>query len=254
MINGKKVVATIEARMTSSRLPGKVMMPLAGKSVMYHMIERLRRSKYVDEVVAATTVNATDDPVAKLAEEMGAACFRGSEDDVMGRVVQAGKEHKAEILVQGMADSPLVDWRLVDRCIELLEKDQLDCAMNEAVETYPIGFDIRSYNFSTLAQAEKDDTGKMFREHAGYSIRSRPERFKVGNFEAKGEMRWPELRLTLDTKEDYALISAVFDELYPKNPDFSAEDVVRFLRTRPDLVAINAAIEQKVPEKEYGMN
>lgn len=252
MIDGKKVIATIEGRMTSTRLPGKIMMPLAGKPVMQHMIERHRRSTYTDEVVVATTTNAADDPVAEFCERIRCPCFRGSEDDVLARVVGAGREHDADILVQGMADSPLVDWRLVDRCVELLVRDGLDCASNEFVETYPVGFDVRCYSFPVLAAAESRDTGSMYREHAGYSIRSHPDTYKLGNFEAEGDMRWPELRLTLDTKEDYALISAVYDELYDKNSDFSAEDVVRFLKARPELVALNSSVVQKIPEQEHG--
>src|SRR3989344_3269792 len=113
MIASKKVVATIEGRMTSTRLPGKIMMPLAGKPVMAHMIERHRRSRYTDEVVVATTVNAADDPVVALCERMRCQYFRGSEADVLGRIVEAGIAHKADILIQGMADSPLVDWRFL---------------------------------------------------------------------------------------------------------------------------------------------
>jgi spore coat polysaccharide biosynthesis protein SpsF (cytidylyltransferase family) len=247
MIDGKRVVATIEGRMTSTRLPGKIMMPLAGKPVMAHMIERHRRSTYTDEVVVATTTNAADDSVAKLAQEMGAPCFRGSEDDVLGRVVGAGKEHRADILVQGMADSPLVDWRIIDHLLEMHVEGGYDCTSNEFEETFPVGFDARVYEFSLLAEAEKNDTSEAFREHAGYSIRSQPDKFKLGNWKAEGIMLWPTLRLTLDTPEDYALIGAVYDELYPKNPDFSAEDVVAFLKTRPDLVALNAEVKQKVP-------
>ncbi len=247
MIDGKKVIATIEGRMTSTRLPGKILMPLAGKPVMAHMIDRHRRSKYTDEIVVATTTNTADDPVVALCKEMGCSYFRGSEDDVLGRIVGAGKEHGADILVQGMADSPLVDWRLVDRCIELLVECELDCSSNEFEETFPIGFDVRCYDFKTLLAAELEDTVQTYREHAGFSIRSHPERFKLGNWRAEGSMYWPELRLTLDTAEDYALISAVFDELYPKDPDFSAEDVVAFLKIRPDLVALNTSIIQKVP-------
>lgn len=248
MINGKKVVATIEGRMTSTRLPGKIMMPLAGKAVMAHMIERHRRSKYTDETVVATTVNATDDPVAELCGKMSCAYFRGSEDDVLGRVVGAGEKYSADILVQGMADSPLVDWRFIDQCIELLEKENADCASNEFVETFPVGFDVRAYKFAVLKEAEKNDTDPSYREHAGYSIRSNPHKFKLVNWEASGDMRWPELRLTLDTAEDYRLISAVYDALYMANPDFSAEDVAAFLKSRPDLVAINRDIMQKIPQ------
>jgi len=252
MINGKNVVATIEARMTSTRLPGKVMMPLAGRPVMAHMIERHRRSAYTDEVVVATTTRPTDDPVVALCEEMQCAYFRGSEEDVFGRMVQAAGKHGADIQVQGMADSPLVDWRMLDRCIELLEENDADCAENETSETFPLGFDVRVFRFSALQASERIHTDPCYREHAGYSIRSKHDEFKVVDWEAEGDMRWPELRLTLDTKEDYELISAVFDELYGKNPDFSAKDVVRFLRTRPDIVAINAEIEQKDPEQELG--
>ena len=233
--------------MTSTRLSGKILMLLAGRPVMAHLIERHRRSALTDEVVVATTTNTADDPVVALCEEMGCAYFRGSEDDVLGRIVGAGKEHGADILVQGMADSPVVDWRLVDECIELLVEGGYDCASNEFEETFPIGFDVRCYDFKKLLDAEAEDTDPAYREHAGYSIRSHPERFKLGNWRAEGSMRWPELRLTLDTAEDYTLIRTVFDELYPKNPDFSAEEVVTFLKTHPDLVALNASVVQKVP-------
>ncbi len=247
-INGKKVVATIEGRMTSTRLPGKILMPLAGKPVMAHMIERHRRSRYTDEVVVATTVNAADDPVVALCEEMRCPYFRGSEADVLGRIVDAGSAHGADILIQGMADSPLVDWRIVDRLVEMLDKDALDVASNEFGEgKYPDGFDMRVYRFAALKKLAEDHPEEAYREHAGYQIRTDPVHYKRGLLLAEGDMRWPELRLTLDTKEDYQLISAVYEELYPKNPDFSAEDAVAFLKDRPDLVAINSGVKQKVP-------
>ncbi|MEK7106834.1 MAG: hypothetical protein AAB899_01435, partial [Patescibacteria group bacterium] len=153
----------------------------------------------------------------------------------------------ADILVKGFADSPLFDWRYVDYCIKLLSENDADCASNEFTNTFPIGLGARAYKFSTLKAAEKNDKDPAYREHAGYSIRIHTEQFKHAGWEAQGDMRWPELRLTLDTLEDYTLITAVFDELYPKNPDFSAEDVVEFLKTRPDIVAINSEIKQKVP-------
>jgi len=248
-INGKRVVATIEGRMTSSRLPGKILMPLAGKPVMAHMIERHRRSKYTDEVVVATTTNSTDDLVVALCEEMRCPYFRGSEADVLGRIVEAGKAHGTDILVQGMADSPLVDWRIVDRLVEMLEEGPFDVTSNEfEKEKYPDGFDMRVYRFHALKQLEEEHKEEEYREHAGYQIRNDPARYKRSLLLAEGDMLWPELRLTLDTAEDYELISAVFDELYPKDPDFSADDVVAFLKGRPELVAINSEIKQKVPE------
>jgi spore coat polysaccharide biosynthesis protein SpsF len=247
-INGKKVVATIEGRMTSERLPGKILLPLAGRPVMAHMIERHRRSHYTDEVVVATTVNVADDPVAALCEEMQCPYFRGSEADVLGRIVEAGIAHGADILVQGMADSPLVDWRIVDRLVEILEEGKFDITSNEfEKDKYPDGFDMRAYHFPVLKKFEENHKGEEYREHAGYQLRNDPLHYKRGLLLAKGDMLWPALRITLDTLEDYKLISEIYDELYPKNPDFSADDVVAFLKTRPDLVAINAEVAQKVP-------
>ena len=247
MINNKKVVATIEGRMTSTRLPGKIMMPLCGKPVMQHMIERHRRSTFTDEVVVATTTNAADDPVVRLCEEMNCPYFRGSEEDVLGRIVGAGTKHNADILVQGMADSPLVDWRIVDQLIQMLDEGGYDVTSNEFDDDkYPDGFDMRVYRFPALQFIEKKYSVPEYREHAGYEIRSGKE-YTRGLLHATGDMLWPELRLTLDTAEDYQLISAVYEALWPQNEDFSANDVVQFLKSHPELVAINANIIQKQP-------
>jgi spore coat polysaccharide biosynthesis protein SpsF len=248
MIGNKKVVATIEGRMTSTRLPGKIMMPLCGKPVMQHMIERHRRSTYTDEVVVATTVNATDDPVVRLCEEMNCPYFRGSEEDVLGRIVGAGRKHEADILVQGMADSPLVDWRIVDQLVHMLEEGDYDVTSNEfGNDKYPDGFDMRVYRFPVLKLFEEKNSAPEYREHAGYEIRSGEGEYTRGLLHATGDMLWPELRLTLDTEEDYQLISAVYDALYLQNVDFTANDVVQFLKFHPELVAINANIIQKKP-------
>ena len=247
MIGNKKVVATIEGRMTSTRLPGKIMMPLCGKPVMQHMIERHRRSTFTDEVVVATTTNAADDPVVRLCEALNCPYFRGSEDDVLGRIVGAGTKHNADILVQGMADSPLVDWRIVDQLIQMLEEGGYDVTSNElGTDKYPDGFDMRVYRFPALQLIEKTDSAPEYREHAGYQIRS-GEEYARGFLHATGDMLWPELRLTLDTEEDYRLISAVYDALWSHNEDFSADEVVQFLKSHPELVAINANIIQKKP-------
>src|SRR3990167_111470 len=114
----QRIVATIEARMTSSRLPGKVLMPIAGTPALEMVIHRLKLSKYVDAICVATTTNATDDAIVALAEKLGVGCFRGSESDVLGRVLGAAQSAKADIIVEVTADCPFVDPALVDRCIE----------------------------------------------------------------------------------------------------------------------------------------
>lgn len=251
-IDGKRVVATIEARMTSERLPKKVLLPLAGKPVLAHMIERHRRSTLTDEVVVATTTNAADDPIVAVCEEMGCPYFRGSEHDVLGRIVGAGTAHKAEILVQGMADSPMVDWRIVDHLVRVLSDGSYDVATNEfeSSDAFPVGFDMRVYAFSALDKSARTDEEAALREHAGFSIRSQPEKFKLFYWKGEGAMHWPEVRLTLDTKEDYQLLSGIYETLYPKHSDFSAEDIVAFLRTRPDLVALNSNVRQRPPDHD----
>lgn len=250
MIKGKKVVATIQARMTSTRLPGKVLMDLCGKPVLAHMIERHRRGKFVDEVVVATTINKTDDPIIELCQKMNCKYHRGSENDVLSRVTDTAEKFKAEVVIQGMADSPLVDWRIADHLVELLIDNNADYASNELEESFPVGLDSRAFLFSALKKSEKEAKEEIYREHAGYYIYKHPKIFKQINWKAEGKMFWPDLRLTLDTKEDYQLISAVYDALYPKNNDFSGEDVVDFLRKRPDLVSINKEIKQIIPSSK----
>lgn len=249
MIDGKKVVATIEARMSSTRLPGKVLMPMAGRPVLQHVVERHRKSKLTDEVVVATTTNTTDDVIEALCAEIHCPIFRGSEKDVLGRIVAAGDTHDAEIQVQGMSDDPCTDWRFVDHLIALLLEGGYDCADSELSESFPVGLGMRVYRFSALEKAAADDKEPALREHAGYSIRSQPEKYKLGSWQAKGNMNWPTLRLTLDTREDYELISKVYDELYPENSDFSADDVVTLLKNRPDLAMINSHVVQRDPSK-----
>ncbi len=247
MIKNKRVIATIQVRLTSSRLPGKAMLPLAGKPVIEHMIERHRKSKYTDEVVVATTTNKTDDPIAEFCKKISCPCWRGSEEDVLSRVTDAARSQKADIVVQGMADSPLVDFRIVDRLLEMLIDSETEYVSNEIEESFPVGFDARAFLFSAIEKSERVGKDQMYREHAGYYIFSHPKEFKQINWKAEGEMFWPKLRLTLDTKEDYELISAVYDALYPKNNDFSSLDVVKFLRQHPELVAINSDVLQKKP-------
>ncbi len=247
MINGKKVIATIQARMTSTRLPGKALLQLAGVPVLQHMIERHKRSSFIDEVVVATTTNPEDDPIVELCKALRCKYFGGSENDVLGRILATASPYDADIIVQGMADSPLVDWRIVDGVIEMLSEGSYDFVSNELEESFPVGFDVRACTYAALKDSDYVTQNPTYREHATYYLFTHPERYRQGNFYAHGDMVWPTLRLTLDTPEDYRLISIVYDELYPKNKDFSAEDVVRFLRARPDLVAINTEVKQHNP-------
>jgi len=247
MISGKKVVATIQTRMTSSRLPGKALLRLAGVPVLQHIIERHKRSSFIDEVVIATTTNPDDDPIVELCKVTGCKFYRGSENDVLGRILAAASVYNADIIVQGMADSPLVDWRIVDCVIKMLSEGDYDFVSNELEETFPVGFDVRACTYAALEESNRVAVDPRYHEHATYYLFTHPDQYRQGNLKAEGDIEWPTLRLTLDTPEDYTLIGMVYDELYSKNHDFSAEDVVRFLKGRPDLVAINKEVKQYNP-------
>jgi spore coat polysaccharide biosynthesis protein SpsF len=248
MINGKRVVATIQTRMASSRLPGKALLPLAGRPVLAHMLDRHRRSTYTDDIVIATTTDPADDAIEQWARTAEVKCYRGSVKDVLGRIVGAAESMGADVVVQGMADSPLVDPTMLDQAVELLVSGDYDCVTNEFEEDgFPVGFDVRAYTMGALQHAEETDTEEMYREHAGYSIRSRPNRGRVAHWAAEGVLKQPALRLTLDTPEDYEVIRAVYDELYPGNPTFSSEAVIKFLLSNPAVAARNASIAQHAP-------
>lgn len=242
---GQKIAATIEARMTSSRLPGKVLMDFAGKPDLQHIIERLRRSKYIDEVVVATTVNATDDPIITLCENLGCNYYRGSEEDVLQRVLDTAKSVNADILVEITGDCPVIDWRHADALIELFFKEECDYVSNILERTYPRGFDTQVYPVAVLEEVNRLTKDPLDHEHVSLYIYQHQERFKCLNMAAPQHLNHPELEVTLDTKEDYELIKKVYENLYPIKHDFTCEDVVKFLLEHSEITDIIKEIRRK---------
>lgn len=245
MYKNKKIAATIEARMTSTRLPGKILMSLAGKPSLERMIERVLKSKYIDDVVIATTVNKTDDPVIALAERMKVKSFRGSEFDVLGRVLGAARSADADIIVELTGDCPLMDWRLIDRGIEEFFKEECDCAANVIKRTFPDGFDVQVFSTELLARVDALTDDPLDREHVSYYIYRNEGKYKINHWIAEKEYVWPELRVTLDEKDDYDLLNMVFEKLLPQDPDFDYRDVVNLFRKNPDLLKINQNVKAK---------
>lgn len=240
--SNQKIVATIEARMTSSRLPGKVLLPLAGKPALERIVERIRRSHYVDDIVIATTINNEDQPIIDLCQKIRCSYFRGSEEDVLSRVLGAAKSVNGDTIVEITGDCPLIDHRHIDRMIELFYSGEYDYVN---MKKFPIGFGVQVFPTEVLDRINKLTDDSIDRVHVSYYIYTHPETFRLFHWYAEGGMNWPEGRVTLDEKSDYELLNAIVEELYPKNEDFSAEDVVRLLKSRPDLVAINAEVRQK---------
>ena len=240
-----RTVATIEARMTSTRLPGKVLKEAVGKPMLELMIERLKRVPSLDGIVVATTVNAADDPVAALAEKLGVGLWRGSENDVLSRVLDAAIHHRIDVIVETTGDCPLIDPAAVEDCIRAYRAAKVDYVSNVLERSYPIGLDTQVFATSILADVARRTNDPADREHVSLYIYRHPETYSLRNVPAPAALARPDLALTLDTPEDYALIEAVFAALYPKNPAFTLADVLALLDRRPEIAQINAHVRRK---------
>jgi spore coat polysaccharide biosynthesis protein SpsF len=221
-----RIVATIEARMGSTRLPGKVLLEAAGRPLLAHMIERVRRARYVDEIVVATTTNGRDDAIMALCDRERVLAFRGSEEDVLGRVVAAAGHHHADICVLLTGDSPLIDPLVVDQHVVtfLAAQPHVDYVTNCEVSSYPVGLAVQVLAARTLAAtaaltADHPPTSP-FREHVGWYVRRHPERYRRLDVVAPPGLSNPHFRMTLDTPEDYRRIRTAFERLYPADPSF----------------------------------
>ena len=241
-----KIDATIQARLGSSRLPGKVLMEISGKPLLEIQIERLRRSCYIDRIIIATTDSSDNDRIEDLAGRLGCGCFRGSEDDVLGRVVGALAAFEIGIHAEFQGDNPLPDPEVVDFVIGFfLEHPEFDYVTNALRTTYPPGQEVSVYRASILADAEKQAIDSPLREHVGIHIYQHPDRYRLHNIEAPKEFCRPEFHLEVDTEEDFRLVEAVYTHFMPKNPDFSLRDIIAFLDENPIVARQNAAVPRR---------
>lgn len=235
-----KYIAMIQARCGSSRLPNKVLKDIAGKSDLQWVIERVKRSKYINEVMVVTSIEKNNLPLICLCAEMNIRVFAGSENDVLDRYYQAAKLLNPEYVVRITADCPLFDWRYLDMGIEQLgnETDY----MSEVTESFPDGLDIEIISFSALKKVWKEAYLSSEREHVTLYIKNHPEQFRIQNLECPiagiGEKRW-----TLDQDEDYELIGRIYDHFITEGKeDFVTEDILEYLDLNPYLENINKEI------------
>lgn len=238
-------VAIIEARMTSSRLPGKILLPVEGKPLLELLIERLRRAELLDNIVIATTDNPSDDVVEQLARRLGVGFFRGSEEDVLDRVLHAAHEHAADVIVEVTGDCPLMDPTIIDRILRTYREKKVDYVSNILKRTYPRGMDLQVFSTNVLEKVSRLTQDPVDHEHVSLYIYEHPEIFSLFNVESDLPEKFWDVRLTVDTREDFELIKAIFESLYPSKPTFTLEDIVDLLEKRPDLLDINRNIHQK---------
>ena len=240
-----KTIATIEARMTSSRLPGKVLLPCQGQPMLALLVERLRQVPSLDGIVIATTVNATDDAIQDLAGQLGVGCWRGSEDDVLSRVLDAATHFGADIIVETTGDCPLIDPVVVEGCVTRYRQLGVDYLSNVLERGFPIGMDTQVFATRILADVAARTQDPTDHEHVSLYIYRHPELYSLANVAAQPHQFDPELRLTLDTAQDLELITKIFDALYPANPRFDLDDILALLRANPAWRAINAQVAHR---------
>jgi spore coat polysaccharide biosynthesis protein SpsF len=240
-----KLVATIEARMTSSRLPGKVLLPVLGAPMLHHLVTRLRAVPSLNEIVLATTVNATDDPLLEFAAREGIRAFRGSEDDVMARVIGAAESADADVIVEITGDCPIIDPEIVEQAIRIYLNNSASYVSNAHVRSYPDGMDVQVFSLDSLRRSAAMTDAPLDREHVSLHMRNHPELFPPIHLLAPPSLHWPELGLTLDEAADYELLSGVIRHFGAANPLFSCPDVVNLLRTNPAWADVNAGVRRK---------
>jgi spore coat polysaccharide biosynthesis protein SpsF len=232
--------------MAATRLPGKVMLPLAGAPMLQRLVERLRSCRCLDEVIVATTVSAPDRAIVDLCERIGCRVHRGPVEDITTRLL--GAAAGADIVVQITGDCPLVDPDHVDDTVRLLLEKNADYASNSLNgATFPLGFDVRSFTMAALRRSAELSEDPVDRIHGSYFIFRHPQMFRLVGWDAPDDCHWPELRLTVDEPADYELVRRVFEQLYPTRPGFGARDVIALLRDRSDWVNLNSAVRQKAP-------
>jgi spore coat polysaccharide biosynthesis protein SpsF len=233
-----KIVAIIQARMSSSRLPGKVLMELAGKPVLGHVVERLKFCKNVETVAIATSTDATDNLIEDWCRESKIICFRGSLDDVLDRYVRAARLLKADAVVRITADCPAIDPLVVDEVIEGFLTDNY--AIYGLKGGFPDGLDCTVFSVQALEHAWLNASLSSEREHVGPYIEKNPELFKGGGlekFQGLSHMRW-----TLDEPRDFDFLTQIFNRLYKSNKPFFAQDILELLKLEPELALINSNI------------
>jgi spore coat polysaccharide biosynthesis protein SpsF len=231
--------------MGSTRLPGKVLMDIAGRPMLWHIINRLKYSKLINKIVVATTTEIKDDPVDELCRENHVCCYRGSENDVLDRYYQAAKIYGAEIIVRITADCPLIDPVVTDKVIDayLKNKSNFDGANNTIDRTFPRGLDTEVIKFSVLKFAWEKATKDYEREHVTIFIDEHPELFKL--FTVKNKKNLSNLRWTVDEEADLEFVREIYLRLYKKREVFLMEDILKVLAKEPRLIEINKDIKQK---------
>jgi spore coat polysaccharide biosynthesis protein SpsF len=226
-----RIDATIQARMGASRLAGKMLLPVAGVPLLARVVERIRQSTLIGRVIVATSTSPQDDAIAALASEIDAPCFRGSESDVLGRVIGALDAFDVEVHVEFQGDNALPEATLIDSVIGffLERRGDVDYVSTALRTTYPPGTEVAVYTADTLRRAEAARSD-VPREHVGPHIYTRPDLFRCHGLEAPPSLCEPDMHFEVDTAEDYAVVCRLYEHFVPENSKFTIAQAIEFAR------------------------
>lgn len=236
-----KINASIEARMTSTRFPGKVLQEIGGKPALQLMIERVIQSNKIDNLFVATTSNTTDDPIVELCESLNIKYFRGSEENVYKRVLEAHQFFETDIIVELSGDCPLIDYRVIDKGLDIFLNNAYQYVHTSC--DYPLGMATEIFSLDTLQSISKErELTQADIEHVTPYLYT-SGLYKTFQFQPNENEKMPELSVTLDTKEDYEVIKSVYQHF--KNNTFTVEEIVAFAKQNPQIIANNTHIKRK---------
>lgn len=235
--------------MGSKRLPGKTLLQLGNKTVLEWTIDRLKMCRLIDRIVVATSLNPSDDPIADLCISKDISCFRGSEDDVLDRVAQACQLMSADVVVQAGADCPLYDPDITDELIDFYLRSDYHYVCNDFQEGYPIGVAPHVFGFKTLYEINQMAISSRDRENVVTFLWDHPDKYRVFNLEPPEELRRPDIRLTVDYKEDFEFIDEIIKGL--GSDTFRTRDVINFLEQNNHLLDINKNCRMKKESVAY---
>lgn len=238
------VKAIAQARMSSSRLPGKVLRTIDDKTIIGHLISRLKKAQTIDEIIIATSDDKSDNPIEEECKKYNVSCFRGSLNDVLGRFYGASKEYNAQNIVRICCDSPLIDWNMVDDVVNFYLNNDYDIVLNTGV---PIGFAFEVFKYKKLEEAFFYSKNDYHREHVTPYIYENTDKCYL----YKNDLDYSKYRFTLDTEKDFELLKEVFKNLYKGEHDFHMKDVVNLLKDKPELYDINKEVVQKSKALDY---
>ena len=242
----QKISAIIQARMGSTRLPGKVLTHILQKPVIWHIIERLKFSKLINQIVLAIPNTPENDMLEQFAREHSIACYRGSEQEVLNRVYFAAKDQGSDVIVEIPADKPLIDPGIIDEAISAHVSSGADYTdTSYPARVLPLGLDVAVFNFNALEVAYQKAQDPYHRENVTSYFYENPNMFKLNSIKIPEHLKKPEMRLTLDTKEDLELITNIYENLYKEGKLFKTDEVLKLKKKKPNLKAINAHIIQK---------